>query len=63
MMVVALSLLTLIIDSGSIMNADITLVPKSTLIIRDDGIISMANGKKYEAPIGVNVIIEEGRIN
>ena len=54
---------TLIVDCGSIINADITLVPGSTLIIRNDGIISMANGKKFEAPIGVNVIIEEGRIN
>lgn len=54
---------TLIIDTGSIMNADITLVPGSTLIIRNGGRISMANGKKFKAPVGVEVIIEEGRIN
>lgn len=54
---------TLIIDTGSIMNADITLVPGSTLIIRNGGRINMANGKKFKAPVGTEVIIEEGRID
>ena len=54
---------TLVIEGGSIENADITLVPGSTLIIRDGGSIHMANGKHFYAPAGANVLIEEGDID
>lgn len=53
---------TLIVDSGSILNAKITLIPGSTLIVRDGGTISMASGYQFEAPIGVTVIVEDGKI-
>ena len=48
--------------SGSILNAKITLIPGSTLIVRDGGTISMASGYQFEAPIGVTVIVEDGKI-
>jgi len=53
----------LIVDGGTIQNADITMVPGSKLIIRNNGVVNMAAGKKFEAPIGVVVNVENGRIN
>lgn len=53
----------LIVDGGILQNADITMVPGSKLIVRNNGIINMATGKNFEAPNGVQVIIERGKIN
>lgn len=53
----------LIIEGGIINDASLELIPGSTLIVRDGGVINMASGKEFSAPVGVNVIIEEGSIN
>jgi len=52
----------LIIDGGILQNADLTLVPGSTLIIKNDGVINMATEKAFEAPEGAIVNIESGEI-
>ena len=54
---------TLIVDGGVLQNADITLVPGSTIIVRNNGKIYMATGKSFEAPTGVVVNIERGEIH
>lgn len=54
---------TLIVDGGTIDNADLVLVPGCTLILRNGGIINLAVGKNFEAPIGAVVTIESGEIN
>lgn len=54
---------TLIVDGGTLQNADITLVPGCTVIIRHNGKINMAPGKVFQAPVGVIVNIESGEIN
>jgi hypothetical protein len=53
----------LIVDGGILQNADITMVPGSQLIVRNNGIINMASGKTFEALKGVVVNIESGVIN
>lgn len=53
----------LIVDGGILQNADITMVPGSTLIVRNNGKINMATGKMLKVPTGVFVNIEEGEIN
>ena len=53
----------LIVDGGTLQNADITMVPGSQLIVRNNGIINMASGKTFEAPEGVVINIENGEIN
>ena len=53
----------LVIDGGTLQNADITMVPGSQLIVRNNGIINLASGKTFEAPEGVVVNIESGEIN
>ena len=53
----------LIVDGGTIQNADITMVPGCTVIIRNNGKINMALGKTFEAPLGATVTIESGEIN
>jgi hypothetical protein len=37
--------------------------PGSTLIIRNNGVINMASGKEFIAPVGTIVNIESGEIN
>ena len=54
---------TLIVDGGIIQNADLVLVPGCTVVLRNGGIINMAAGKTFEAPVGVAVNIESGEIN
>lgn len=54
---------TLIVDGGTIDNADLALVPGCTLILRNGGIINLAVGKTFEVPIGATVTIESGEIN
>lgn len=49
-------------DGGTIQNADITMVPGSTVILRNGGKINMASGKDFNAPKGVIVNIERGEI-
>lgn len=53
---------TLIVDGGTLHNADLTLVPGCTVIIRHNGRINMATGKSFEAPQGAIVNIESGEI-
>lgn len=54
---------TLIVDGGILQNADITMVPGSTLVIKNGGVINMASGKEFKALVGVIVNIERGEIN
>jgi hypothetical protein len=53
---------TLIVDGGTIQNADIQIVPGSTLVIRNGGTINLANGKSLNIPKGVVAEIDEGAI-
>lgn len=53
---------TLVVDGGTIQNADITMVPGSTVILRNGGKINMASGKDFDAPKGVTVNLESGEI-
>lgn len=54
---------TLIVDGGTIQDANLTLVPGCALILRNGGIIRMASGKTFEAPVGAIVSVESGEIN
>ena len=54
---------TLIVDGGTIQDANLVLVPGCTVILRNGGVINMAVGKSFEAPVGVIVNIESGEIN
>jgi hypothetical protein len=51
------------VEGGILDNADIIMVPGSHLIIRDEGVINMASGKKLIIPKGATVNIESGEIN
>lgn len=51
------------IDGGTLQDADITMVPGCTVIIKNGGKINMASGKDFEAPLGVDVNILSGEIN
>lgn len=53
----------LTIDGGTLQNADIEMVPGSQLVIRNNGVISMASGKTFSVPKGVEVYIGSGKIN
>ena len=53
----------LIIDGGTLQNADIEMIPGSQLVIRNNGVINMAPGKTFSVPQGVEVYIESGKIN
>lgn len=52
----------LIVDGGALLNANITMIPGSTLILKNNGRISMAPGWSFYAPKGVVVKIESGEI-
>ena len=52
----------LIVDGGIIQNADLVLVPGCTVVLRNGGVINMANGKTFEVPVGAIVNIESGEI-
>jgi hypothetical protein len=54
---------TLIVDGGIIQNADLTLIPGCSVIIRNGGVINMASENTFEAPVGAVVNIESGEIN
>lgn len=54
---------SLIIDGGTLQNADLTLVPGSKIIVRNNGKINMATGKEFNAPNGVVVNILDGEVN
>lgn len=53
----------LIVDGGTIQDADIQMIPGSTLIVRNNGKINMASNKTFYAPVGTLVNIENGEIN
>lgn len=52
----------LIVDGGSLQNANLELVPGCQLIVRNNGTINMASGTPFNAPKGVVVNVENGRI-
>lgn len=52
---------TLIIDGGTLSNADIILKVGSALRIKNGGVIEIRNG--FEAPVGATVYIEDGQIS
>ena len=54
---------TLIVDGGTLQNADLNLIPGSSLILRNNGKIYMDSVMDFEAPEGVVVNIESGEIN
>ena len=54
---------TLIVDGGTIQNANLELVPGCHLIVRNNGTISMASGLSFDAPVGAIIDIDEGIIN
>ena len=53
---------TLIVDGGTIQNADLTLVPGCTVILRNGGVINMASGNIFKAPVGAILNMESGDI-
>jgi len=53
----------LIIDGGTLQYADITMIPGSTLIMRNNGRINLAPGINFDVPKGVIINIESGEIN
>lgn len=53
----------LIIDGGTLQNADIEMIPGSQLAIRYNGVINMAPGKTFKVPKGAEVYIGSGKIN
>ena len=53
----------LIVDGGTLQNADLELVPGCHITIKNNGKINMASGKTFEAPEGVVVDIPYGSIN
>ena len=52
-----------IIDGGTLQYADITMIPGSTLIMRNNGRINLAPGINFDVPKGVIINIESGEIN
>lgn len=54
---------TLIVDGGTVQDANLVLAPGSTTILRNGGVINMAAGNTFKAPIGAIVNIESGEIN
>ena len=54
---------TLIVDGGIIQCAKLILVPGSTIILKNGGIINMADGETFEVPFGTIVNIVSGVIN
>lgn len=53
---------TLIVDGGTIQNANLTLVPGCSVILRNGGVINMATGNTFKAPVGAILNIESGEI-
>lgn len=53
----------LVIDGGTLENADIELNTGGKLVIKNGGSIIMRDGLDFYAPPGATVIIEEGMIN
>lgn len=53
---------TLIVDGGSLLNANLELIPGSQVIVRNNGRINMATGVSFDAPQGVVVNVENGNI-
>ena len=53
----------LIVDGGTLQNADLELVPGCEVVVKNNGKINMASGKTFEAPEGALVDIPYGSIN
>ena len=51
------------INSGTLQNADLELIPGCQVIVKNNGKINMASGKTFNAPTGVIVDISHGSIN
>lgn len=54
---------TLIVDGGTIQDANLFLAPGSHVILRNNGVINMAAGVTFDASVGAVVDIESGEIN
>lgn len=53
----------LIIDGGTILYANLVLVPGCTVVLRNGAVVNMAIGNSFHAPIGAVVNIESGEIH
>ena len=53
---------TLVIDGGTLLNANLQLIPGCHLIIRNNGCIRVPSGSTYNTPVGAIVDIESGSI-
>lgn len=53
----------LIVDGGTLQNADIEMLSGCQVIIKNNGKINMASGKTFNAPVGAIVDIPYGAIN
>ena len=51
-----------IVDGGSLQNANLQLIPGCEVIVRNGGTINMANGKEFNAPIKAIVTVSQGGI-
>lgn len=54
---------TLIVDGGTLQNANLDLVPGCHIIVCNNGTINMASGLTFSAPAGVIVDVQNGSIN
>lgn len=52
----------LIVDGGSIQNANLQLIPGCEVVLQNGGTINMANDCELNAPIGAVVTIKDGEI-
>lgn len=53
----------LIVDGGTLQNADLELVPGCQVVVKNNGKVNMASGKTFDAPEGAVVEIPYGSIN
>ena len=53
---------TLVIDGGTLLNANLQLISGCHLIIRNNGCIRVPSGSTYNTPVGAIVDIESGSI-
>jgi aspartate 1-decarboxylase len=54
---------TIVVDGGTLQNADLVLNSGCQVIIMNNGRINMASGKTFNAPVGAIVDISHGTIN
>jgi len=54
---------TIVVDGGTLQNADLVLNSGCQVIVMNNGRINMASGKTFNAPVGAIVDISHGTIN